>query len=289
MTRFGAVGMLLLIAVLPATAASARKARTISWSELRPMLVRAFCAIDLEHEGQVRRIGGFGSVGCPKAPRKTPLERAILEAFDDAHSVLVSVTPQSSLDAQKIPALEERRAKYAAALLADEMFSRALVVSLKPALARAGFACSDCTAAPPPPPLSTRWVEFQDYVAAHVWPDPVNTPRGSDGKPSGKPSYSFHVCAGLNGISRLPKPNPRLVQAAFVAGFDTDLAELAYPLFDKLLKEPALQGPASDDEKTEYLRRRMGEEVKKSARIRRATCRAIDKRRAVLGISVDPC
>jgi hypothetical protein len=277
-----------LFAVGTAAPAFAQR-QAVSWKEIRPRILDGFCAGETKHEGTTYRWANFGETGCPGIPKKTPVQRAIADAFEDARSVLVSVKTDASESAEKVPDPEKRRAAYADALLADPLFLRALMVSMEPALARAGLSCADCPETPPAVSVTVGWLQFREYVAAHVWPAPVQTPAGSAGKPATRPRYSFHVCAGLNGIARLPDPDPRLVRAAFVAGFDSELGELARPLFQRILKEPALRSSRSDDEKTEYLRRRLGEEVKRSAVVRKAVCRAVEARRPVLGVKLDPC
>ena len=223
--------------------------QAVSWKEIRARILDGFCAGETKHEGTTYPWANFGETGCPGIPKKTPVQLAIVDAFEDARSVLVSVKTDASEAAEKVPDLEKRRAAYADVLLADPLFLRALVVSMEPALARAGLSCADCPETTAAASVTVGWLQFREFVAAHVWPDAVQTPVGSDGKPAARPRYSFHVCAGLNGIARLPDPDPRLVRAAFVAGFDSDLGELARPLFQRILKERTLRSSSSDDEK----------------------------------------
>jgi hypothetical protein len=274
----GVFPALVLVLLLPSPA---RSAPPVTWADLQPALQGAFCSVDLPDQppgsGRTFRVAGFGSVGCPEALRKTPLQRAVLRAFDDARAVLVSVRSEAADQAEQLPDLAQRTRAYAQALLTDELFTRALLVSLRPALKAAGISCSDCPAPGAPPPLAVPWQQFRTYVAAHVWPDPVEASA----------PFSYHTCAGINGISRIPNADPRLVRAAFVAAYDADLAGLAKPIFSKVTREPGLAAVASNDAKTEYLRRRMGEEVQSSPRIRKAVCKAVEQRRPILGVQVD--
>jgi hypothetical protein len=279
------IALIVSIATLAGSTAAAARPRTISWAQLRPALAGAFCAERVEIPERVIYAANFGSTGCPDTPSKTPLQRTVLRAFADSRAVLMlSIQSEAARKVEQIVDDEKRSRAYADALLTDAHFLRTLLVALRPDLT-----CTDCPKIPDPEPIQVGWSQLRDYVAAHAWPDPVVTPPKTEGKPAGKPRYSMHICAGINGISHLTNPDPRLVRAAYVASFDVGLGKLATPLFKKVTTEPPMSSEISDKEKTEYLRRRLGEEIKQSAPIRKAICAALEDRQELLAVRVDPC
>ena len=119
-------------ATLAGSASAASRPRAISWAELRPTLAGAFCADKVEVRGRVIYTANFGSTGCPATPRKTPLQRTVIRAFEDSRAVLMlSVQSEPARKAQEIVDPERRRHAYADALLADPHFLRTLLLGMK--------------------------------------------------------------------------------------------------------------------------------------------------------------
>jgi hypothetical protein len=134
------------------------------------------------------------------------------------------------------------------------------------------------------------WTEFAPYLAAYVWPDAVRTPTDANGNPSGRPSYSFHVCGGLNGLAEMKNPDRLLARAGFVAAYqNSDFLQSAGAQFSEALSAPEFLSLNDDDARTRYLRNRVPSETVKDAQGRIAACRRLAEMSADLGVEVMDC
>jgi eukaryotic-like serine/threonine-protein kinase len=122
--------------------------RTLRAATLEPMLVRAFCAVDVRQDGRLVRTVGFGKEGCDAARARTPTERAILTAFTEARQALLRLSPPGAAETQEVASPKQRRRRYAQVMLEDPSFRQTLMTHLLPALRAQGIDCPDCAAAP---------------------------------------------------------------------------------------------------------------------------------------------
>jgi serine/threonine protein kinase len=132
------------------TAPVAGPARTLRAATLQPMLVRAFCAVDVRQDGRLIRTVGFGKEGCDAARARTPAERAILTAFTEAREALLRLSPPAAAATQEIASPKQRRRRYAQVMLEDPSFRQTLMTHLLPALRAQGIDCPDCAGTPGP-------------------------------------------------------------------------------------------------------------------------------------------
>jgi serine/threonine protein kinase len=130
--------------------------RAVSWASLERQLARAFCAVDTRKDGAVVRGVGAGKTACPGIPRRTPVQKAIVEAFDEAAAQLAALRPAGAAEAAAIAARTQRRRRYAEVVLGDAEYRRVLLDHLRPALARRGYACADCPGSESQPASARR-------------------------------------------------------------------------------------------------------------------------------------
>lgn len=217
---------------------------------------------------------------CKLPPPSTALERATTRAFVAANDV-IRAWPDEHRGAQEAVAAAKDPAAKLAAARAATFTDRVVAVLLRrigPALAAEGLRCSDCPASPAMPTRTVAWAELAPYLAAYVWPDPVVTPRDADGKPSGEPTYSMHMCVGINGIARMSDIDEDLRFAALLAAFATEaLFERAPILFAEVRDEPGYAALADDEAKTEYLRTHVGPRVAADAAVRAGICASLQR------------
>ena len=228
---------------------------------------------------------------CERPPAVTPLQRSVDLAYQRAQRLIASIHPDGLRAAyEKGLSPDERTQRAKDAYLTSEDFLRALVPRLRDAMTEEGLSCSGCPAFSPRPIRSALWSEFSPYLAAYVWPDPVRTPTDVDGKPSGMPDYSFHVCGGLNGIGEMKDPDPLLVRAGFVVVFgNSEFLEAAGFHFQETLNEPGFLKLEDDDARTRYLRNRLPSATVADPTARVAACRALAEVAADLSFEVPDC
>ncbi len=265
----------------------------VPWTEARAALGELICArVHTLPDGRETSSAIAGErAACERPAAATPLQRSVDQAYERAQRLIASIHPDGlSAAYEKGISTDERTQRARNAYLTSEDFLRALVPRLRDAMTSEGLSCSGCPAYSPRAIRSASWSEFSPYLAAYVWPDPVRTPKNVDGKPSGMPDYSFHVCGGLNGIGEMKDPDPRLVRAAFVVVFgNSEFLAAAGFHFQETLNEPGFLKLEDDDARTRYLRNRVPSATVADPTTRAAACRALDEVAADLSVEVPDC
>ena len=278
---------------LAVAGASTAAASPVPWVEVRVAVGEPICA--LVHSFPDGREGYSVTAGrreyCKLPAATTPLQRAVDKAYEGAERLTASMHPDGLAAAYEqglAPDVRTQRAREA--YLSSEDFLRAVVPRLRQSMTEEGLACTGCPEFPPRSVRRATWSEFGPYLAAYVWPDPVQTPKVESGKPAGKVDYSFHVCVGVNGIAEMKDPDPLLVRAGFLAAFgNEEFLERASAQFEKILSAPEFTTLGDDDARTRYLRDHFGAETVKDPIARVAACRALAEVSKDIGINVPDC
>ncbi len=268
--------------------------QTVSWSEVRAELDAAICIRRYPDEA-----GGSYEVPiqgmreeCELPRPATALARAATTAFTQANEVTMAY-PEESLRAQELVRSEHDPQARIAAVRATLLSERVLAVLMRrlaPALAHEGLRCLDCPFVSSVTPRAIVWAELAPYLAAYVWPDPVVTPRSADGKKTGEPSYSMHMCVGINGIQRMSAVDEDLRFAALLAAFHTEaLFERAPQIFAEVRAEPAYSALVDDTARTEHLRAHVGPRVAADPQVRAGICATLSRYAADTPIRVTDC
>ena len=234
---------------------------------------------------------------CELPPAITPLEKAVDSAFEDARPLLISVrgffdaVPKNLSPASAETDVEARNRLAREAWLSHEELLRAVVPRVKAALSANGISCRDCPSFDARPLREIEWDDFSRYVSAFVWPDPVETPVGSPGKPAGKPRYSFHICSGLDAASNMkdPDPDPVLLRAGFMAASSPAIRERAGDHFGEILNEEGFILLVDDNGRTQYLRDHLAPMLQADPAVRKRTCEVFEKYGADLGLKLTDC
>lgn len=271
----------------------AGESSTVAWADVRAEIDEIVCVASFTDP----EIGSYEvplyaerkACGLPEA--STPLERAVERAFADAHDVLIAFPDESRAagEASKLPDPQARIAAVRDAFFTDR-FLAPLLRRLEITLRAEGLACNDCPSTPPVQPRRVAWSDLAPYLAAYVWPDPVVTPHGADGKPSGPPSYSMHICVGLNGLALLPEIDEPLRFAALLSAFHTEaLRERAATVLGEVLAEKAYAALRTDEARTTYLRERVGTRVADDPAVRTGICDTLARFRSDVAVRIDAC
>lgn len=263
------------------------------WTEVRQAIGEPICVLANhlpDGSESYNAVAGLRDQ-CNLTPAATPLQRAVDKAYAAAQPLTASMNPDG-LDAafeQGLSAGERtRRAKEV--YIASEDFLRAIVPRVRNALTSEGLVCTGCPVFRPRPIRKLTWAEFAPYLAAHAWPDPVQTPKDASGKPSGRPKYSFHVCGGLNGIGEMKDPDPLLVRAGFVAAYqNASFLQSAGTQFGEALNAPEFLKLEDDEARTRFLRSSVPSETVKDPTARLEACRVLAGMSADLGIEITDC
>jgi hypothetical protein len=265
----------------------------VSWADVRAEIDRLVCIksfTDAEYGPyEVPMYGKREACGLPAA--STPLERAVERTFAEAHDVLIAF-PDESRAAQQATKLQDPQVRIAAVRDAffTDRFLAPVLRRLEYRLRDEGLSCTDCSSAPIVDARRVAWSDIAPYLAAYVWPDPVVTPLGADGKPNGRPQYSMHICVGMNGLARLPAIDESLRFAALLSAFHTAaLHEEAANALRAALAEPAYAALSTDEARTAYLRDFVGPRVAADPRVRAGICETLARFRADVAVSVDVC
>src|SRR5436309_7722317 len=246
----------------------------VTWDEVRRVLATAICA-EVGDSGEVTLIANDRRE-CG-ATEDSPLTRAVDAIFADANIELVPLAidpPYVGDDSATADEITEQARQY---YLSSAEYLRPVQLRLQAELQQQGLNCRDCPAAAGQP-RQVSWMEFVPYLTAHLWPDPVVTPRHPDGTPSSEPRYSFHICAGLNGVSRIKDPVHLLVRAGFLVAMETPaIKKRAHTVFGEILKEAPLGRLDDDGARTEYLRKRMTESLAGDVDVKEAACATLQR------------
>jgi hypothetical protein len=264
----------------------------VTWSTLRAEIEATMCVRRHEIEGREPvDVPEYGDrIGCGLAAPATPIERSVASAFVDAKPVLISLREErdAAFAAVRGPA-EERTTAVRRAYMTD-VFLVVLLPRLHAALAREELRCTDCPELPLPRQRELTWETFEPYLHAHIWADPVKTPRDARGRPAAAPQVSGHVCGGLNGVSRLADPDPLLVRTGFLAAIHTQsLLEGASAVLQSLAKEREFEAQPTDEARTEYLRARFAPRVLELPGVRDDVCATLARFERDTGVVVTDC
>ena len=107
------------------------------------------------------------------------------------------------------------------------------------------------------------------YALAFICVDPVHT-VDSDGKRLEQPKLSFHICTGLNTVTTLPHDEP-LARAGYVAARATN-RDAVGDVFMNALGDETFGALKDDPARTDYLRKRLAEQLRAGPDVRVAIC-----------------
>ena len=165
-----------------------------------------------------------------------------------------------------------------------------LLPRLESALDRRGLRCEGCPVAERPPPRDVTWNQYQPYLLAHVWPDPVVTPTDDDGKAVDEPRVSVHICGGINGVTELSTPDVQLTQAGYLGAFHTALIRDRVTAFiEGLSSDEAYKTLKTDDARTNSLREQIGVYLLADTKIRSSVCATLEQYMPDTGVTVNDC
>jgi hypothetical protein len=263
------------------------------WSDVLIELGKSVCVTDFKApDGVVYRNEAFGSrKECGSVKAETPLARAADKAVDDAWLALATIRfDDVGAEVPKSMPVDEATRIFRSACLASPLFLRPILAFLPKALADNGLRCEGCPPLTEVPSRHVSWEEFGPYLGAYFWPDPVKTPLGPDGKPFGKPQYTYHKCIGINGISELKSPDRLLTRAAFVvAQGSQEAGDLGFAHFRRILASAEFLAAESDEARTAYLRRHLPLAVAGDPEEKKAACAALSRFSTALGLVLDGC
>ncbi len=272
-------------------ALAAEPAKPVTWSAVQSAIDETICMTTQEYNGKEYRAEQIDRKVCAPVTEPSPLQRAVDKTLDDASRAHVGLVVD--LDAARADGLTpaERTRRTREAFMASDGFLRPVLRRLPAALEAEGLACVDC---PAPKAITRRrvpWTEFSRYVAAYVWPDPVRTPVGKDGKPTGEmPRYGFHVCSGLNGVKELKDADPVLLHAAFVGTFgNKKFLDIAGHAFENALDSGELEAAADDAARTAVLRRIVPAAAIANAGAKAAICAGLEPYVDDVGVELADC
>jgi hypothetical protein len=239
----------------------------------------------------VDRFGLGDRQACGLDPAATPVERAVVAAFESAQPLLLNWLQDERAAAEA--ALERRDAHPQSAVREawmTEAFFGVMLPRLDSALRDEGLSCGDCPSPVDPPRRDVSWAELQPYLAAYVWPDPVQTPRDASGRPTGKPKVSGHICAGINGVDELDDPDPVLLRVAFLLVLNTPKLHARAPaVLHELADDSTFDDAPTDEARTAYLREELGPRLFSSEDVRAALCTTADRFQTDTGVVVRGC
>jgi hypothetical protein len=228
---------------------------------------------------------------CDLDPAKTPVQRSVEAAYEAAHGVLISLRAErdAAFAAMELEEPEQRLAAVRRGYMTDA-FLGVLLPRLHTALAAEGLRCDGCPKAVHPPRREVTWSSFEPYLLAHVWPDPVTTPRDENGGRNGKPKISVHICGGINGVGELAESDPILVRAGYLAAFHTRAVhERVQEFLRTVAKRPAFDKLRSDDARTAYLREQIGPWLLDDPDVRDGVCQTLVRFEIDTGVVVTDC
>jgi len=280
----------------PAEASAAQPDAAVPWADIRKSIGQTICAIADPRMPDGYRTATGDRAACGAPPAAHPLERAIDSAFEQSRPLLVSVPPVFSATPRGLQAVfavkepAERNRLTAEAYLQDEDFLRAVLPRLQRNLRKEGLSCAECPAFEPKTMKSLTWDDFFPYVSTFVRPDPVHTPSVIEGKPAGKPEYSFHVCSGLAEMTGVKEPDPVLLRAGFVSAFPARIVrERTFFHFGAILAEDAFKKLETDQARTEYLREHLDMRLRSDPAFRLAVCSTLAQYSSDLGVALTDC
>lgn len=266
-----------------------RGVEKVKWEEVRREIEAHVCMREFEVPGYAPFVEPVYGVraACELPIATTALEIAVERAWEQA-APMISATRHEWLDDARASVSQPDEASMLAA--AREVYLRPrsmneLLRHLHPALAEVGLACPSCPMPEPPVARTVSWEEFEPYLSAYVWPEPVEP----EAEATTVVGYELRICIGDNGIHELQTPDGALVELGFLAAFHTQLVhDGAFAEFQRLQADPEFTA-RSGDERTRWLRAAMAGWVTSDAEVVREVCATIERFRGSTGITVLGC
>ena len=265
-------------------------AKTVSWSEIKQAIAETICFPVINGKALERPM--FAERGmCGAAAAPGSLASLVDGAMGEAWPALVSIQGyELDFDAKcrAIPA-GSREARDAAArkiFLDDPSFTGPIVSRVADALALKGEPCPDCPAPAKVPSRSVFVKDVMPYALAFITVDPVHT-VDSDGKRLEQPKLSFHICTGINTVTALPH-DERLARAGYVAARATSRGAVG-DVFMNALGSEAFGALKDDAARTDYLRKRVAEQLSGGSELKAAICRESSRLDRDLALVVTDC
>jgi hypothetical protein len=264
----------------------------VSWDQVRASIEGAICSRSIEANGHTYHYASTGSrqeCGYKEDPSK--LDHVVDAVFVEARPVIGAPGVAEDLR-ERLPAVapEERDRVVRDAYLGDSRFVRALVPRIEAGLHEAGLECEGCPEFPDLPVKTIRYAQFRPYLEAYVWPDEVTDRLDPSGQPTGEKRYSFHICAGINGVTRIENPDPDLVRAGFVVVFGNEMIhQRAGQVFRARTGKRDMAKIATDQERTRRLRREVPPAVFSGKSALLAVCGSLERYKSDLGLRLAEC
>ena len=270
--------------------AATQPAKTVSWSEIKQAIAETICFPVINGKALERPM--FAERGlCGAAAAPGSLASLVDAAIGEAWPALVSIQGyELGFDAKirAIPAgsLEARDAAARKIYLDDPAFTGSIVSRVIDALAAKGETCPDCPAPTKVPARSVLVKDVMPYALAFITVDPVHM-VDSDGKPLERPKLSFHICTGINTVTALPH-DERLARAGYVAARATS-RDAVSDAFGNALGEEGFSALKDDAARTDYLRKRVTEQLSGGSELKAAICREASRLGRDLALVVTDC
>jgi hypothetical protein len=197
--------------------------KPVSWSEVRREIADYICIKYDTLEGSSGAYSyNHGTYGkCSGEKASTLLEKAVEKALDEARPFLIGILPSYvGYTYDKEMSVGKRDTLLQEAYLSSDMFLHPVLTRLPDALRKQGLICHDLPTLKQRPVRTLTWKEFAPYLTAYAWPDKVRPQLDDNGDTTGKKMYSFHICAGINGIEEIiDNPDDYLAYVGFTIAF----------------------------------------------------------------------
>jgi hypothetical protein len=251
----------------------AQPAKSISWSEIKQAIAETICFPVVNGRALDHFMFSERSM-CGPAAAPNSLASLVDGAIADSWPSLVSIQGyELDFDSKcrAIPAgsRETRDAAARKILLDDPSFTGPIVSRVVDALGARGETCPDCPQRAKVPSRSVALKDVMPYALAFISVDPVHT-VDSDGKRLEQPKLSFHICTGLNTVTALPR-DEILARAGYVAARATN-REAVGDIFMNALGDDAFGALKDDAARTDYVRKRMAEQLRAGPEVKAAIC-----------------
>jgi len=296
MLNKGIRSLLILAAVVAVSCMPCKKGdlRPVAWADVRTEIAKFICVETYPHSDGIVGYGfNYGTrERCVDTQPSTPLSRAVESALEEARPLLFGILPEYTgfvLD-DTMP-IDSSNAALQEAFLSSEMFLRPILHKLPKALAKKCLTCLDLPVLEQQPIRSVAWNDFKVYLSAYAWPDEVRPEIDEDGNPTGKTTYSYHVCTGINGIDEMfAGPDVQLVYvASSIAINSREFMDLASDHFGEIVKDESLKQLNTDSAKTQHLRQQLPARLAADKELLPIACSFLEEHFDDLRIELDQC
>ena len=268
--------------------------RPVAWADIRVEIAKYICVeLHTLPNGIVAHSFNHGSrERCVDEQTSTALAKAVETALEKARPLLIGIMPEYTgfVYDDSLP-IEVSNAALQEAYLSYEMFLRPILHKLPKALAKRCLTCSDQPVIELQPIRNVTWNDLKPYLSAYAWPDEVRPEIDEDGNPTGKTTYSYHVCIGLNGVAEMiQEPDQQLVYVAYSIAINSrKFMDLASDHFGQIVKDESLRQLNTDSAKTQYLRQQLPEMLAADKKLLPIACRFLEEHFDDLRIELDQC